>query len=235
MNSFLDAKVMAKTLREALAERTIDLPHSAALEIVARQFGVGNWNVLAAKIAASTPEDQPFTVPQGWVASGSQDKTKYRRGIDPSMGGAVLVETRFGRASGIDIGRPGFAGLTQSVAADAYRGQKLKLTASLRTEDADAGTAWMRIDQAPGKVLRFDNMMQRPSDGALKGTVDWTLRSVVLDVPEEAASVHFGFFLEGFGKVWARGFQIEAVGMETEVTTHQPHPKPINLDFSKTE
>lgn len=41
---------MANALRKALAERNLDLPHSACLEIVARQFGVFNWNILKAKI-----------------------------------------------------------------------------------------------------------------------------------------------------------------------------------------
>lgn len=53
MRTFHDAKLMAKALREALADRGSELPHSAALEIVARQFGFENWNVLAAKIEAA--------------------------------------------------------------------------------------------------------------------------------------------------------------------------------------
>lgn len=50
MRSFRDAKLMARTLRETLAARHIPLSHSETLEIVARQFGYDDWNVLAAKI-----------------------------------------------------------------------------------------------------------------------------------------------------------------------------------------
>ncbi|HEV7248714.1 MAG TPA: glyoxalase superfamily protein [Shinella sp.] len=50
MRDYRDAKTMAKTLREALAARTIEITHSEALEIVARQFGVETWNILSAKI-----------------------------------------------------------------------------------------------------------------------------------------------------------------------------------------
>ncbi len=39
MRGFRDAKLMAKSLREAMAARQVPLPHSEALEIVARQFG----------------------------------------------------------------------------------------------------------------------------------------------------------------------------------------------------
>jgi hypothetical protein len=51
MRTFRDAKLMAKTLRAELAARKqIDLSHSEALEIVTRQFGFDDWNVLAARI-----------------------------------------------------------------------------------------------------------------------------------------------------------------------------------------
>jgi Glyoxalase superfamily protein len=51
MRDYRDAKAMAKAMREALAEREASITHSEALEIIARQFGLPNWNVLSAKIA----------------------------------------------------------------------------------------------------------------------------------------------------------------------------------------
>ncbi len=57
MRDFRDAKLMAKSLREALSERRIELTHSQALELVAAQFGFDDWNVLAAKIAAAAPDE----------------------------------------------------------------------------------------------------------------------------------------------------------------------------------
>ncbi|KRD99949.1 glyoxalase [Bosea sp. Root381] len=48
MRSFRDAKLMARTLREAMATRQIDLTHSETLEIVARQFGYADWNTASA-------------------------------------------------------------------------------------------------------------------------------------------------------------------------------------------
>ena len=52
MRTFIDAKAMAKSLREALGQKQIELSHSDCLELVARQFSADSWNVLAAKIAA---------------------------------------------------------------------------------------------------------------------------------------------------------------------------------------
>jgi uncharacterized glyoxalase superfamily protein PhnB len=48
MRSFLQAKSMAKALRKALAERQVVLSHSECLELVSRQFGFVDWNMLAA-------------------------------------------------------------------------------------------------------------------------------------------------------------------------------------------
>jgi len=50
MRTFHDAKAMAKSLRERLAEKNIALSHSECLELVAQEFGFDNWNVLAARI-----------------------------------------------------------------------------------------------------------------------------------------------------------------------------------------
>ena len=62
MRTYRDAKAMAKAMRDALAARNLDITHSEALEIVARQFGVETWNVLSARIDAEPPE------PQGAIA-----------------------------------------------------------------------------------------------------------------------------------------------------------------------
>jgi len=56
MRDFRDAKLMAKAMREALAARNLDITHSEALEIVARQFGVETWNILSSKIEEKPPE-----------------------------------------------------------------------------------------------------------------------------------------------------------------------------------
>jgi catechol 2,3-dioxygenase-like lactoylglutathione lyase family enzyme len=50
MRSFSDAKLMAKTLREAMASKQVELSHSETLEIVARQFGFADWNVASASV-----------------------------------------------------------------------------------------------------------------------------------------------------------------------------------------
>src|SRR5262245_5322271 len=53
-----DAKMMARSLRDALGNRNVLLSHSDCLEIVARQFGLADWNTLVAKLPA---EDERHT------------------------------------------------------------------------------------------------------------------------------------------------------------------------------
>ena len=50
MSTIDTAKRMAKALRASLATRDQNLPHSAALEIVAQQLGYKDWNTASAML-----------------------------------------------------------------------------------------------------------------------------------------------------------------------------------------
>jgi hypothetical protein len=66
MRTAHDAKAMAKAIRSALAGKTIAISHSEALEIVARQFGFDNWNIMSARLeeeSAPPPGGPSFTQP----------------------------------------------------------------------------------------------------------------------------------------------------------------------------
>lgn len=232
MYNFTDAKVMAKLLRQALAERALTVSHSDSLELVARQFGFANWNMLSARIAARSVEDN-LALPPGWFITGHTDPAHYRLGLDPSLTGVAVIESRFGRDDGVVMADDSFGVLMQSVAAPAYRGRRLRLSAQLSTEDANLASIWMRVDEAPGRSLAFDNMLDRPANGALAGTQGWVERSIVLDVPVVAATVHYGFLLNGHGRVLARAFRLETVGEDVPLTTRRKPPlaAPANLDF----
>ena len=69
MRTYRDAKAMAKAMREALAENKLDISHSQALEIVARQFGLATWNIRSAKIG------------DGDTASAASDAIAYEQAI----------------------------------------------------------------------------------------------------------------------------------------------------------
>ncbi len=58
MRDIRDAKLMARTLKAELAKANLDITHSHALELVARQLGFDQWNILAARIAAKPDPSQ---------------------------------------------------------------------------------------------------------------------------------------------------------------------------------
>ena len=58
-----DAKMMARSLRDALGNRNVLLSHSDCLEIVARQFGLADWNTLVAKWPAEEERHPPTRYP----------------------------------------------------------------------------------------------------------------------------------------------------------------------------
>lgn len=64
MRDFRDAKLMAKVLRQAFADRNLPITHSETLEIVADQFGLEQWNILSARIdaAKAAPADPADTI-----------------------------------------------------------------------------------------------------------------------------------------------------------------------------
>ncbi|MBX4384424.1 hypothetical protein K4G98_28085, partial [Mycobacterium tuberculosis] len=59
----------------------------------------------------------------------------------------------------------------------------------------------------------------------ITGTNEWNHYTIVLDVPEESMSIHFGVLLIGKGKVWMDGFQL------VEVSEHVPT---TNLSFQES-
>jgi small subunit ribosomal protein S1 len=61
MRDFRDAKVMARTLREALAAKDVKISNSEALELTARMLGERDWNTLAAAIEAARVREAAWT------------------------------------------------------------------------------------------------------------------------------------------------------------------------------
>jgi hypothetical protein len=124
----------------------------------------------------------------------------------------------------------GFGTMMQTILADHYRGQRVKLSGVLKTQDAKRAQMWMRVDGAAGqKPLAFDNMDNRP----LSGTTGWTRCEIVLDVPAEAQAIAFGFFLSGPGEVWADAFKLDVVTDTQAITTSTSKlpAEPVNMSF----
>lgn len=225
MHTQRDAKAMAKSLRQYLSEQHVDITHAVSLECVARQLGWRDWNTLAARLDHAPPRR-----PKGWTISGSHSQD-YDMGLDEAEG-CALIRYRHAVLPDRDSG---FGTLMQSIRAEAYLGKRLRLSAQLRTREVSgAATLWLRVDVGKGRTVAFDNMETRERHGPLAGTVDWQDRSIVLDVPDDAMTVNFGFYLRGSGSAWARGFRLDEVDASVPVTTDvvPSRSAPTNLDFA---
>ena len=228
MHSFMDAKLMAKLLRQGLAEQEIELSHSECLELVARQFGFANWNILSARIDAGAGISDGET-PSGWIRAGKSPKF-YRVGVDGGLN-AAWIESK---PELIDTIRgDDFCTIMQSVDAKPYLGQRMRVSSQLRATQVDGGvTIWFRVD-GPSGSLRFENLERYDRNGPIAGNTDWTERDIVLDVPPEATTLNYGFYLKGNGRGWARGFSLEAV--DANVLPNTPDggvlKHPTNLTF----
>lgn len=231
MHSFMDAKLMAKLLRQGLADRDVSLTHSDCLELVARQFGVSSWNILSARIDATSAELSPLPMPQGWVDASPNTDGYYRMGLDPARKGCAVIESTL-----LADHQPQrkFATMAQIVAADPYRGGAVRVSCELSSKEVDGGaTLWLRLDDAEGRRLRFENLMDRPGV-AVRGTEDWKGFAITLDVPVAAESIYFGFLLSGRGTAWARNFSVDHVDVSEAPRRQRRHrfEQPTNLGFS---
>lgn len=167
---------------------------------------------------------------KGWSLSGSNPEL-YEITLDSDV-------FHTGTKSGLlyskgELNEQHFATMMQGFQSDDYKGKRLKLSCFLKTEDVLKCGAWLRIDNAMGDTIQFDNMDNR----SIHGTSNWNHYSIVLDVPEDSSSIFFGVLLIGQGKVWADGFRFEEVTKKVPTTNmlaveHLPK-QPSNLDFNE--
>lgn len=154
---------------------------------------------------------------KGWNLSGSHP-FNYQMGIDRE-------HFHKGKASGflksVTVQSHGeFATMMQQFKAEKYLGKRVKLSGFIKSKDVDGFCGfWMRVDDALGDVLQFDNM----SDRQIVGSNEWNHYHVVLDIPENSKVIAFGVLLSGNGQVWIDELKFEEVDKQTPTT---------NIDFS---
>ena len=101
MRDFRDAKAMARTLRQALAAKGVELSNSESLELIAQALGARDWNTLAALIQAeplaaaeaptvAAPAPEPPVPPPGAPAPTGQ---RFSPELEASLHRAVASAT----------------------------------------------------------------------------------------------------------------------------------------------
>ncbi len=111
-----------------------------------------------------------------------------------------------------------FATIISYIKPEKCIGKRIKYTAWVRSKDITGWAGlWLRIDPMyPDKqeCLGFDNMSGRP----IKGTKDWTMYEIVLDVPEGASDLVYGALLDGNGQLWVDSMDVKIVDKLTPRT-----------------
>jgi len=148
-------------------------------------------------------------LPSGWSRQATVEADRAcSAGIDISWRerGRRLLAIECTR--GID----GHITVIQTIAADDYRGKRVRFAASVKAENVRGWSGLvMRIVAADQRVLGFDDMSTRP----IRGTSDWRDAQVILDVAPDASMITFGMRLtDGAGKVWLDALRFEEVSAD---------------------
>lgn len=165
-------------------------------------------------------------IPRGWHLAGSYPQ-EYEVGTRVEKAGpphsiAYLRSTT--------ESTHGFGTIMQSVSAELYAGHRVRLSADVKSDRLTAWAGlWMRADKDM-KPVAFDNMQNR----AIRGTQNWQHYEIVLDIPEDATSVHFGALLTGAGEIDVSGFKLDVLP-DPRIPQVGPPPimqsRPVNLDL----
>jgi hypothetical protein len=167
-------------------------------------------------------------LPNGWAKAGS-DPSSYTIAIKPTHAykdhSGAIIRSKNNNSKGFGV-------LMQTILADDYRGQRVRFSGYLRTQDVSRRAGlWLRIDGPNGGILGFDNMKKR----SLHGSVPWKSCDIVMDIPNQAQTIAFGALLSGAGQAWVSDLKFEIVGKAVPVTAKTAsivYPrKPTNLNF----
>src|SRR3954451_14745303 len=92
MRDYRDAKAMAQAVRAFLADHGVKITNSQSLELMARAFGVADWNTLAAAISGEvTPPRTRVAIPSAAIDAGTRPRaprfsTELERTLQRALG-----------------------------------------------------------------------------------------------------------------------------------------------------
>jgi hypothetical protein len=179
--------------------------------------------------AAPTPEVHFVSPLKGWVVT-EETLQDYEVGVEGKVvhsgSASVFAKSKMGSNP------PRAIVLRQSISADLYRGQRVRLSGWLCGKNVeDWAGLWLRIDGENGHRISMDNMKNRP----FKGTADWRRYEMTLEVPENAVAISFGMVLAGKGQIWADDLKIEKAPADAPSTDiyGKSEPRPGDDEFNR--
>lgn len=162
-------------------------------------------------------DDVPLTYLQGWPDKPSNldfedGKTGWEFNqavgtsdqIEVGLDNQAVHSGRFSGALKVKTAGQRPNAIMQSFKAEAYRGQRVRLSAYLKMEDV-TGDAIMQVS-ARGRYADFASS----GTGLLRGTRDWQRYELLYDVPEDADTLSIDI-ISGSGQLWVDDVQFEIV------------------------
>ncbi len=177
---------------------------------------------------------QGSNIPKGWFQAGTSPES-YVIGVEKNYG-SNKSNAAYIKSIKTDI--KGFGTLMQTFPAEKYLGKRIKLSGYMKSTDVEKSAGfWMRIDAKEDQKLQlgFDNMGNRP----VKGTTDWKLYEIVLDIPANSGLINMGALIVGTGGIWFSNLKFEEVDKSIPTTNmlssakYEKTSEPINLDFKE--
>ena len=154
-------------------------------------------------------------MPAGWMMTAASERAGFGADLtdeQPYQGKTCAV------VRGISYGKaPGTATLMQSFDATAYRGQRVRFRAAVRTDDSRA-QLWLAVERPDHRPSFFDNMADRPI-----ASNRWQVYDILGEVAADASRIGIGLTVNGDGRAWIDAGSFAALGPAADAP-----PRPLS-------
>ncbi len=139
--------------------------------------------------------------PEGWFSYQHAGPVSYQFSVD-------ATERHSGeRSLRIDnTGPEVYGAIAQGINARAWRGKVARLSAWMKTRDADDGGAVLTLLSLQTGATLAQNFMP---DAPVKGTTGWKRYTITLTLPPRTDKLEVGAMLRGRGSVWLDDVELE--------------------------
>ncbi|MBI4327116.1 MAG: alpha/beta hydrolase [Chloroflexi bacterium] len=162
-----------------------------------KEFLTPLWIVTAISLSISSYGQ----IPRRWTIDAPAGRVDFDRNVYRSG-------TASAHLTGADSDES--AAIRQKFKADAYAGDRIRVTAHVKSQDVEK-QAWLFVWTDAGS----GDWMQ---DRAIRGSGDWKKHELVIDIPLGSIAIHIGAAIAGKGEIWVDDWTIERVDKTVPTT-----------------
>ena len=166
-------------------------------------------------------QGEPGQIPGGWLIPkvlADQGFSAVLTAKDPQSG-KYCAEIRWPADGNATVP---FSNLMQVIDATAWRGKRIKVTASIRVASGrndKRAQMWLRVDR-PTDIGAFDNMYDRPVRSQ-----NWADYSIIAEIHDDAKKINLGLISFEGETAWWDNVRVEVLG---EFKTLAEPPRPLS-------